>query len=417
MNRIVAFVSLLVLGTAGAAQADRPKTYFDYVERAWACADIELRRPIPHRDGLVLAYPGTLMDVAYSRHANPQSILLVEELTSKEDTSPVTEGERFFAPIQVLPDHSYWRDNLPNTPRHGVLGGRRYIFKGGDAAVAKELTKAYGETLKMKMPEKRKKQQAVIVAALTSEVKVLREDAVRRLTTVPVPAKQYDEATIRRLGDYVKSDAPAADRARIASVIGQAEMKGLIPDLELLAKNDDAVAASALKSLEELGAPRSTDALLDLLGRKTVEVRSYAAHELGERSSNDPRAYEKAAELVASNDDAAVRGACAMGLGAARKSEALTPLGTALDRGDAASRPSAAAIARIGGKQAGEILKETIRSGPGEAQIASVLAMVEMRGDCDDCLAFLREQKESHPDAGVRDLIGIVLELNVKHDH
>jgi hypothetical protein len=417
MTRIAAFVSLLLLALAATAHADRPKTYFDYVERAWACADIELRKPIAHRDGLVLAYPGTLLDVAYSRHSKPQSILLIEELTSKEDTSPVTEGERFFAPIQVLPEHSYWRDNLPSTPRHGVLGGRRYIFKGEDAAEAKGLTKAYAESLKMDMPEKRMKQQAVIVGALTSSVKVLREDAIRRLTTLPVPAKQYDDATIRRLGDYVKSDAPTADRAQIATVIGQAEMKSLVADLEQLAKNDDIVAASALRSLEELDAPRSTEVLLELLGKKTVEVRAYAAHELGARAAEDTRAYGRAAELVASTDDATVRGAAAMGLGASGKTEALTPLRTALARGDAASRPAAAAIAKIGGKQAGEILKETIKSGPSEAQVASVLAIVEMRGECDDCLEFLREQRESNPDAGVRDLIGIVLELNTKHDH
>jgi HEAT repeat protein len=417
MTRIAAFVSLLLLGLAATARADRPKTYFDYVERAWACADIELRKPIAHRDGLVLAYPGTLLDVAYSRHSKPQSILLVEELTSKEDTSPVAEGERFFAPIQVLPEHSYWRDNLPSTPRHGVLGGRRYIFKGEDAAAAKELTKAYAESFKMDMPEKRMKQQAVIVGALTSSVKVLREDAIRRLTTLPVPAKQYDDVTIRRLGDYVKSDAPAADRAQIATVIGQAEMKSLVADLEQLAKNDDIVAASALRSLEELDAPRSTEGLLELLGKKTVEVRAYAAHELGARAVEDAPAYARAAELVASTDDATVRGAAAMGLGASGKAEALTPLRTALERGDAASRPAAAAIAKIGGKEAGEILKEAIKSGPSEAQVASVLAIVEMRGECDDCLAFLREQKESNPDAGVRDLIGIVLELNTKHDH
>ena len=80
------------------------------------------------------------------------------------------------------------------------------------------------------------------------------------------------------------------------------------------------------------------------------------------------------------------------------KAEALTPLRTALVRGDEASRPAATAIARIGGKQAGEILKETVKTGPGEAQVASVLAIVEMKGDCDGCVEFLREQKESNPD-------------------
>lgn len=74
-------------------------------------------------------------------------------------------------------------------------------------------------------------------------------------------------------------------------------------------------------------------------------------------------------------------------------------------------------IASIGGKPAAEILMETVKTGPGEAQVASVLALVELKGECKDCVAFLVEQKKSNPDAAVRDLIGIVLELNVKHDH
>jgi hypothetical protein len=417
MTRRLTLATALVLSTATVAVADRPKTYFDYVERAWACAEVDLRPPLEFRDGLVLAYPGTLVDVVHARHGNPRSILLVQELVSKDDVSPVKAGERFFAPIQVLPEHSYWRDNLPTSPRHGVLGGRRYIFKADDLEAAKALTRAYAETLDDSMPERRRKQQAIIVDALTSSVRVLREDALQRLTSVPVPAGHYEEATIHRLGAFAKSDAPAADRAQIVAVAGAAGMKTLTPDLELLAKKDDVVAASALQALEVLGVERSTEALVTSLGAKTVEIRSYAALKLGERAATDDAVRERVAELLRSGDDEVVRAAAATGLGATDDERVLDLLGQALARGDGASRAAAMSIAKVDSDQSAEMLKAAIEKGEGDAQVAGVLALVELRRECRDCVAFLKEQRTSHPDAGIRDLIGIVLELNVKHDH
>ncbi len=417
MKRFVAFASVLVAALPVVAGADRPKTYFDYVERAWASAEIELRSPMTYRDGFVLAYPGTLIDVVQARQGRPQSILLVEELTSKDDISPVKEGERFFAPLQVLPDHSYWRDNLPATPRHGVLGGRRYIFSGADLAPAKELTKAYAATLALDMPERRIRQQALIVDTLSSSVKVLREDAVRRLTSLPVPAKQYDDKTIRRLAEYAKGNAVAVDRASIVQVMGQAGMTAAIPDLQLLAQRDDVVGASALDALEALGQHRSTDGLVPLLSAKTPEVRSVAARELGELGSKDTAAFTRVSALLASDDLPAVRSAASKGLGTSEDPGAFDALDKAMLRADGASRDSAAAIAAIGGDRAVTLLKSGIVDGSGEAQVAAVMALVNVKGACPDCVAFLREQKESHPEAAVRDLISVLLELNVKHDH
>jgi HEAT repeat protein len=417
MKRFLAFASVLLAALPGVAGADRPKTYFDYVERAWASAEIELRSPMTYRDGFVLAYPGTLIDVVQARQGRPQSILLVEELTSKDDTSPVKEGERFFAPLQVLPDHSYWRDNLPATPRHGVLGGRRYIFSGTDLAPAKELTKAYAATLALEMPERRIRQQALIVDTLSSSVKVLREDAVRRLTSLPVPAKQYDDKTIRRLAEYAKGNAVAADRASIVQVMGQAGMTAAIPDLQLLAQRDDVVGASALDALEALGQHRSTDGLVPLLDAKTPEVRAVAARELGEVGSKDAAAFARVSALLASDDLPAVRSAASKGLGTSEDPGAFDALDKAMLRADGASRDAAAAIAAIGGDRAVTLLKSGIVDGSGEAQVAALMALVNVKGACPDCAAFLREQKESHPEAAVRDLISVLLELNVKHDH
>jgi HEAT repeat protein len=417
MKRLVAFASVLLAAMPGVAGADRPKTYFDYVERAWACAEVELRSPMTYRDGFVLAYPGTLTDVVHARQGRPQSILLVEELTSKDDKSPVKEGERFFAPLQVLPDHSYWRDNLPSTPRHGVLGGRRYIFAGDDLAPAKDLTKAYAATLALDMPERRTRQQALIVDTLSSPVKVLREDALRRLVTVPVPAKHYDDKTIRRLVEYAKGKADGADRASAVQVMGQAGMTTAIPDLQLLAQTDDVVGASALDALEALGQRRPTDGLIPLLDAKTPEVRAFAGRELGELGSKDAAAFARVGALLASDDLPAVRSAAEKGLGASEDPATLDVLNKALLRADGASRDAAAAMASIGGERAATLLKSAIVDGEGEAQVSAVMALVNVKGKCPDCPAFLREQKESHPEAAVRDLISVLLELNVKHDH
>jgi HEAT repeat protein len=269
----------------------------------------------------------------------------------------------------------------------------------------------------MNMPERRTRQQAIIVDALSSPVKVLREDAVRRLTSVPVPAKQYDEATIRNLATYAKGSAAAADRASIVQVIGQSGMTAAIPDLALLAQKDDTVGASALAALELLGQPRSTPELVALLGGKTPEVRAYAARELGKRGPKDPVAFERVKTLLASEDLPAVRSAAAAGLGASGDAQALDVLDKAMLRADGASREAGAAIANIGGSQAAEMLKKGMLEGQGEAQVAAVMALVNLKGDCKDCVAFLKEQKESNPNPSVRDLISILLELNVKHDH
>jgi hypothetical protein len=418
MKRLVAAAVVIVLAaTTGVARADRPKTYFDYLERAWATAEIELRSPLKYRDGLVLAFPGTLVDVVQSRHGRPQSILLVEELTSKDDKPPVVEGERFFAPLQVLPDHSYWRDNLPATPRHGVLGGRRYIFKDADLAPAKELTKAYAATFDMKMPERRTRQQGIIVDALTSPVKVLREDALRQLTSVPVPAKQYDDATIRKLASYAKGGALPADRASIVQVIGQSGMIAAIPDLAQLAQHDNIVGASALDALEVLGQPRSTPELVALLAGKTPEIRAYAARELGERGPKDPVAFARVETLLGSDDLEIVRAAAARGLGSSGDEKAVDVLDKAMLRADGASRDAGGAMATIGGDHAADLLKKAVLEGQGEAQVAALMAIVNLKGECKDCAAFLKEQKESNPNPSVRDLVSILLELNVKHSH
>jgi hypothetical protein len=86
-------------------------------------------------------------------------------------------------------------------------------------------------------------------------------------------------------------------------------------------------------------------------------------------------------------------------------------------RGDEASRKAALSIAAIGGPEAVSVLKHAITEGSGDAKIAAVLGIVELRGDCPDCLQFLSDQHRTHPDEAVRNMIGIMLEVNAEHKH
>jgi hypothetical protein len=79
--------------------------------------------------------------------------------------------------------------------------------------------------------------------------------------------------------------------------------------------------------------------------------------------------------------------------------------------GDEASRPAAKALANLGGEKAIAGLKEAITGGPNEAMVGGVLAMIEL-DECSDCMEFLLDQHENHPEKAVRDLVGILLEID-----
>jgi HEAT repeat protein len=194
-------------------------------------------------------------------------------------------------------------------------------------------------------------------------------------------------------------------------------MTAAIPDLELLAQRDDIVGASALEALDALGQSRSPDVLTSLLSAKTPAVRAYSAQKLGALGSANSDAFEKVQAVLASNDDATVRAAAAHGLGASKDPAALDALDKAMLRNDGASREAAAAISAIGTERAAQMLKTAVVDGEGEAQTGAVMALVDFGDGCKDCSAFLKEQLASNPEKAVRDLISILLELNVRHDH
>jgi hypothetical protein len=380
--------------------------------------ELRTREPLRFRDGSVLVFPAQFVDLTYGRLGKPRSIMLVEELSSPDAEPMVPRKDVFYAPINVLPQYSYWRDNLPQTPHHTVPGGYRYLFKGDDIAPVKSITKAYTDTLALEMPEKRIRQQAILVETLESEIKVIREDALRRLEGLPIPAKFYDAATKKALAAYAGGDGPEDARATVVGVIARAEMRSLVPQLKEISGSDDAAGGAALRALDYLGEEIPTDRLLKLVDSDAFEVQSFAVSKLGERAGEDPKALAKVVEVLESDASEELRSAAGAGLGKSGSEEAVGPLKNALARGDLASRGAATGLAELATADSIAALKSAVESGPSEAKVGSIVALAGLAPEkCADCVKFLLEQHENHPDEAVRDLIGLVLELPVKHEH
>jgi len=417
MNRII-ILALALVACAGTAHAQEPKTYFDYVETAFAVAEVHpSEKPLEFRKGMVLVFPASLSDLVYARMGKPENVMIVFEKHSADDKPPFEPGGMFFAPIRVLPQYSFWRDNLPNTPRHEILGGSRYVFKGDQVDEAKRITGLYAATLAHKGVEGWPDQAGAVIEALFSKNGILREDAVRKLSNSPNLMKALKPEGRTRLAEYLGGDYPENERVRLIEAVGKAGATDMAPELEKLAKRDDATGAAALRALEQLGQARPTHALLDSSRAKSEQVRAFAYETLGARAARDREAFEAAVRALKSDEPASVRAAAAHGLGLSGDQAAVQPLSVALARNDHASEASARAIAAIGGDAAAESLKHAITDGPGDSKTAAVVALTELHSPCADCTEFLRTQYEHHPDQGIRQLIGILLELNVKHKH
>jgi HEAT repeat protein len=417
MNR-TSIAALVLLACVGTARAQEPKTYFDYVEGAFAVADIHpVEKPLEFRKGMVLAFPAQITDVIYARVGKPGNAMIVFEKHSADDKPPFVPGKTFFAPIRVMPQYSFWRDNLPATPRHEILGGSRYVFQNDDIEEAKRVTRLYAATLTDKSAERWPDEANAIIEALFSKLKVFTEDATRKLANSPNLLKAMKPDARTRLAEFLGGSAPEDLRLRLIGALGTAGITEMAPELEKLAKRDDATGAAALRALDQIGQGRATHALLDLSRAKSEPVRAFAYEALGGRAARDREAFEAAVRALKSDEPAAVRMAAARGLGLSRDEAAVEPLSAALARNDQASQASAKAIAAIGGTAAAESLKHAITDGPGDSKSAAVVAIVELSKPCADCMEFLRTQYLHHEDQGVRQLIGVMLELNVKHKH
>jgi HEAT repeat protein len=406
----------MLAGIPAVASATRSDTFYDHIKASWAFGEIGVIEPMTYRGGMLLAYPGRITELIHARYGRPRSILLIHEITNAEEPSPFSKGTPFVAPLRVLPRTKYWRDNLPNTPRHEVLGGRRYVFTGDEATAAKELGKQYAATLGMDMPDRKLQQGELVAGALSSPVKVLSEDSAgylsgRTLTHINAKASAAMIA-------YAAGEAPEKLRVAIIDAIGRAQLKDVTPGLEKLAKRNDATGAAALRALAAFGVERATAELLAFSQSEASGIRAFAYGQLGARAGTDKAAAAAIAKVVASDDTpASIRIAAVEGLGRSEGDAAVALLRTAVWRGDFASRAAAMSLAQIGSESAVNVLKDAIREAPEEGMIGAVMAVPEVSKACSDCESFLLEQYQTHEDEGVRDQIAIVLQQEHDHDH
>ncbi|MFP6625765.1 MAG: hypothetical protein VCA74_01700 [Deltaproteobacteria bacterium] len=378
---------------------------------------MKLLEPLEFRDGRVLAFPGHITELAYARVGKPRTILLVYEIPAGQDRASLEKGDVFFASIGLLPTHSYWRDNLPPTNRHGILGGQRYVFRGKHMEAAEKVAKAYTSTFGQAMPGRLQREGEAVVDALSCQVAILQEDAVRHiLSSHPLIVHLTPTATAK-LGEFLKSDAPARHRTGLARALGRAGVRGLADTLESLAAGDDPVAAGALEGLDGLGEPRSTKRLGQLSSAKTVEVRAYAARVLGSRSGADAEARAKAVAILDGDDEDLVRVSAAIGMGSAASEATVEPLKRALYRGDEVSLSAALALAEVGSSEVARLLMNAVTDGHNQTMAAAVTGIVTFKVVCEGCYEFLAEQHRSHKQQSVRDLIATLMELNRKDLH
>jgi hypothetical protein len=417
MKRTITLALVALFALAGGAQAQEPKTFFDYLESAYVVGRLNAAPPLKYRDETLLVFTTKVLDILHARIGKPQTLMIVEELHAKGDASPITPDTPFLAPVILLPEHAYWRDNLPNTPRHQIAGGTRYIFTGAQIAEVEKFGRPFAATLERNYAERWPDRSDTVVAALSSPLDVLREDGARYLVAHPVLFSNMRDATRERLSGYLTGDAPIEFRQSVVEAMGESHAEQMTPILEELARRDDTVGAAALHALERSGKAPDIHALLNLSRAESVPVRAYAAEALGARASEDSEAFARAAALLAPAEPEQVRAAAAVGLGKSRNPQAIEPLRVALEHGGETARPTASAIAEIGGPKAADILKKAVVDGTNESKTAAVVAIIDLQEGCADCQEFLRTQYESNPDKGIRQLIGIMLELNRKHEH
>lgn len=423
MRKLVVLLCLNLLLPVPASFAARvapgSRTIFHHAESAWAVGTMKLGNSMPFRDGNILVFPSQISDLLWAPDATkPRNLMLVYEVASDEKDKPVFQkGDEIFAPIRLLPDHSYWKDNLPNTRRHEIAGGRRYVFRGDQIAEARKTLGEYLAATQLKGMERWAGEVNAVAVALGSPVQVLREDAVKFFAVYPTLDRDFKDQALPPVVAYLKSDAPVADKASLIHSLTTAKVAAVKPVLEELAARDDAVAAAALRGLTKLGETVALDRLLRLSQSPSVEVKEYAAEALGMRAGQDEAAFERARTLLdAGNEPTPVREAAARGLGISKSTKAVPALAAAVERGDPASRVAGEALAETNSPEAAGLLSDILKKTEGEAAISAVAALGRVRS-CPQCATLLHEQHEAHRDPVVRNLIGVMLEVPLEHKH
>ena len=406
-KRLRRFITVVAIGAAviggnEACAATGYKTFFHHLDRAWAVGEIDMFRPMEFRDGRLLAFPAKVADLTYSRKGRVSSLLIIDELRTAADRPHFEASKPIFAAIAVLPEHSYWRDNLPRTPRHTVLGGLRDVFTGDEIAKVKPIAATYTSAFKEPMPRKAELKLDAVSAALGAGIERLSADAAEYLLISGSQHSAMSTKAREAVSAFLRSRDPLHDRLKVIDAIDHWKMKEFVSVLEELGKSDSGSSAAALRALDTLGKPRTPEQLASLLRARTDEVRAYAAGIRAERA-DELNAWGDT-EKVLRGDDVTLKQAVAAGLGRSGSEKAVALLSNALRQGGDITRAAASSLAKIGSPEAVKVLEAGVTAGVPEARTASVIALAEV-AHCKDCWSFLNEQFSKTEDDRVRRLI------------
>jgi len=378
---------------------------------------VTLGEPLPFREGRILAYPSQITDLLWARQGQPKNLMLVYEVPADEVGKPFYHGrEVIFAPIELLPEHSFWRDNLPQTTRHAVAGGRRNVFRGDEIAEARRIVGLYLQATALKGKARWGAEIDAVSQALSSPVTRLTEDAVSWFSASAHLSTDFPDSARETVSRYLEGARPDAEKVQLIDALGHARVAALADELRKLGGGSGPVAAASMVALDEMGAGAPMDRVLELSKSPDEDVRAYAAHRLGADRSGQAAAFERTLALMDASQPDVVRRAAAAGLGWQGNTRAVEPLAALMRRQDPLADMAGEAIADIGGEEAGKALKDALVTGSPATAAAAVNPLHRILG-CEDCGRVLAEQRTKHPDAKIRDLIRMVLELPRPHEH
>jgi hypothetical protein len=252
--------ALLFTVSSFAATREEPRNLFEHAEKAWAVGLVHLGKPLRFREGAVIAFPSQITERLWAPDGTkPRNLMLVYEVPKAEMEQPaLQQNDSIFVAIRLLPEHAYWKDNLPATRRHQISGGSRYVFRGDDVAEVKKALKPYLEAVDKRGIEENKGKIRAVVGALESKLAIVREDAISWLSTFPTLARDYEETNNAGIEAYVSGDAPVEEKVQLVDALAKARVTSARPALEKAAKREDAAGKAAREALDRLAAPAPT---------------------------------------------------------------------------------------------------------------------------------------------------------------
>lgn len=239
---------------------------------------------------------------------------------------------------------------------------------------------------------------------------LLVEDAAAGIAEL---GKQGDlsDAELGTLGNALgRVDLPERVRIALIEAIARANLRQAVPALQGIAA-PPAVAESAWKALDALGAPPTEKSLQERLADPQPLVRAAAVRELLRRDG--VAAVSQVAPIAVQDPDESVRRAAVDALGGLGKPQALPPLERVfIDSPTDLKQATGRAILAVGGQPAIDAFGRLAFAGPIDSQRYAVVLLMTMS---DERKAPVLERiAKTHPDESTRRMLEHGLDV---HDH